>query len=414
MERISSTARSAAGLAIVTVLGLAAFGLQSAGARASAVAPVVWTDVAEGLSPLDLERVTFGQRSESFVLTLSTHAAWRPSDLDAAAGRSICVLLTRHGMGTPDAQLCARHDASRQSGLRLRLTDLDSAGRSLAIGDLAARVERVGTTGLRATMAAGDLRLEPGRYRWQARSDWSDAAACALPGACGDLLPDAGPVVARYTRPGRLVGCGHRGARQVTRATGSPREVALTFDDGPSAYTASFLRVLEREQVRATFFLVGNAVHGRSGLIRRMLRDGHMLANHSLTHANLGAGGSRAAHEMRRTQSIIRSATGFTPCLFRPPYGSTSTELVRQAAAQRLTTVLWDVDSQDWTTPGARAISGRIEHDTRRGSIVLMHDGGGPRGQTLAALASVIREFKRRNYRFVTVNEMLGLMPIRR
>jgi peptidoglycan/xylan/chitin deacetylase (PgdA/CDA1 family) len=306
-----------------------------------------------------------------------------------------------------------QHDARRRSHLRLRLTTLDAAGRRVTARNLRAAVRRVRDTGMRATIRRDDLRLRPGRYRWQGRSEWSDAQACSTPEACRDVVPDSGWARARVA-PQRLVGCEFRGARQVSRASGSPREVALTFDDGPSAYTPRVLRILNRERVHATFFLVGQAVQRRPELVRQMLREGHMVANHSLKHADLGAGGSRAAYELRRTQGIIRSATDFTPCLFRPPYGSTSAALVRQAGAQRLTTVLWDVDPRDWSLPGAGAIQGRIKSQARRGSIVLMHDGGGPRGQTVAALPRVIHALKRRHYRFVTVTDMLGLAPLLR
>ncbi len=114
--------------------------------------------------------------------------------------------------------MCALRDAARASKLRLRLTTLDGKGRRYSIRDL----------------AAAELGLEAGGYRWQARSDWRDAAACAIRGACGDLLSDDKPVHARYMPP-RLVGCGFTGPRQVNRAAGAPSEVALTFDDGPSA-----------------------------------------------------------------------------------------------------------------------------------------------------------------------------------
>jgi peptidoglycan/xylan/chitin deacetylase (PgdA/CDA1 family) len=145
-----------------------------------------------------------------------------------------------------------------------------------------------------------------------------------------------------------------------------------------------------------------------------MLADGDMIGNHSFSHARLSGGGPFAASELRRTQRAITQATGFTPCLFRPPYGDTSAALVAAAARQRLTSVLWNVDPYDWKSPGAGAIAASILRQVRPGSIVLSHDGGGPRGETLAALPAVIHELRRRGYEFVTVTELLGLDVIRR
>ena len=99
---------------------------------------------------------------------------------------------------------------------------------------------------------------------------------------------------------------------------------------------------------------------------------------------------------------------GFQPCLFRPPFGSFNAGTVANARRAGMSTIIWDVDPRDWSTPGTAAIYSRVVSGTHTGSIVLMHDGGGPRGETVAALPRIIRTFKSRGYRMVTVSQLLG------
>jgi peptidoglycan/xylan/chitin deacetylase (PgdA/CDA1 family) len=111
---------------------------------------------------------------------------------------------------------------------------------------------------------------------------------------------------------------------------------------------------------------------------------------------------------LREGNAAIRRATGFTPCLFRPPYGSTSADLVSRANAQGMTSVLWSVDPLDWRTPGTGSIVSTVLRQASGGAIILSHDGGGPRSQTLAALPQIVRTLKGRGYKFVTLTDLLG------
>ncbi|MDQ3870059.1 MAG: polysaccharide deacetylase family protein, partial [Chloroflexota bacterium] len=122
------------------------------------------------------------------------------------------------------------------------------------------------------------------------------------------------------------------------------REIALTFDDGPSPYTSTVLDILRRYGARATFYLVGSQVSGRASLVRRMLREGHYPGNHSRRH-ELKPGFSSIAY----TSAAIRAASGFTPCTFRPPYGVFDARVVSNARALGMSTIVWDVDTRDWT-----------------------------------------------------------------
>jgi peptidoglycan/xylan/chitin deacetylase (PgdA/CDA1 family) len=115
---------------------------------------------------------------------------------------------------------------------------------------------------------------------------------------------------------------------------------------------------------------------------------------------------------MAITSNRIKEATGFRPCLFRPPYGAYDSRVVSDARSLGMTTVNWDVDPTDWTTPGSEAIYQRVVSHVQPGSIVLMHDGGGNRSQTVAALPRIIQNLKGRGYHFSTVSQMLGQRTI--
>jgi peptidoglycan-N-acetylglucosamine deacetylase len=184
-------------------------------------------------------------------------------------------------------------------------------------------------------------------------------------------------------------------------------EVALTFDDGPGPDTAGIVEVLERFGAKATFFVVGDHVPGQEELLRRIVAAGHELGNHSMTHAALARRPVAAYREVRRANALVRRSTRFTPRVFRAPFGTVSHSLVIAARLAGLTTVAWDVDSDDWSSPGVNAISDTVLDAVRGGSIVLMHDGRGPRAQTLAALPAIVEGLTERGYRLVTTSRVL-------
>jgi peptidoglycan/xylan/chitin deacetylase (PgdA/CDA1 family) len=234
----------------------------------------------------------------------------------------------------------------------------------------------------------------------------SEAAAAQASPAPGSASSDRGPAP-----KGRGVakGCDSRGATVRKSGSRRRREIALTFDDGPWPDTRQFLDVLERERVGATFFLIGRQVAGNEELLRRMLRDGDAIGNHTFSHPDLRRlSPSGVRHELSAASDAIHHAVGYRPCLFRPPYGGYDRTIVGLAAARHMTTVTWDVDPRDWSRPGSAAIEQRVRAQVRPGSIVLMHDGGGPRTQTLAALPRIVHALRRRGMRLVTLPEMLG------
>lgn len=175
--------------------------------------------------------------------------------------------------------------------------------------------------------------------------------------------------------------------------------------------TVEVLDILEQHGARATFFVVGAEATKRPAELREVLRRGHEIANHSFEHTNFelaGVGAMRS--ELRATNAVVHRATGFTPCVYRPPYGATNAELVRAALKLDLATVTWNVDPSDWG--GSReAIAKTVLDDVEPGSIVVVHDGGRDRAASIAALPRILRKLSGRGYEFVTVAELLSFEP---
>jgi peptidoglycan/xylan/chitin deacetylase (PgdA/CDA1 family) len=200
------------------------------------------------------------------------------------------------------------------------------------------------------------------------------------------------------------IGCGHGGASFHAHGPRGRKRIAIGFDDGPSSDTLKVLRVLRRFDSHATFFEIGQETGGRAAIMKKVLAQGNEIGNHSLHHE---IGPSSAS--LHQTNRLIRRATGFRPCDFRPPDGRVGPELIARAHAEHLVTVKWDVDPRDWANPGVGAIASNVIRNASNGSIVVMHDGpGGARGQTIAALPRILSHFRSRGYRFVTVAELLG------
>jgi peptidoglycan-N-acetylglucosamine deacetylase len=191
--------------------------------------------------------------------------------------------------------------------------------------------------------------------------------------------------------------------------------VALSFDDTPSPYTEGIYRTLLRYGAHATFFVIGDRIDGHAALLREMVENGMELGNHSYTHPRgLATEGERASLELQAANAAIERASGFRPCLFRPPYGVLTPDLVQRAKVAGMTTAKWTVDPADWMHPGVEAIRERVLAAARAGSIVVMHDNIETRGQTLQALPSILQGLRARGLRMVTISELLGdklIMP---
>lgn len=210
----------------------------------------------------------------------------------------------------------------------------------------------------------------------------------------------------------RPVGCFERSGAVAHFGGPHRREVALTFDDGPGPLTPQFVRMLFARHVKATFFMLGEHVsRADRQLLAEELRDGDALGDHSWSHPNLAASGE-VRSQLLGTRDRIESVSGYEPCVFRPPYGAFDRNVLSTARALGLATIVWNVDPRDWALPGVGSIVSTVLDQARPGSIVLSHDGGGPRGQTLAAYPAIIAALRRRGYRFVTVPQLLGYRGI--
>jgi peptidoglycan/xylan/chitin deacetylase (PgdA/CDA1 family) len=202
---------------------------------------------------------------------------------------------------------------------------------------------------------------------------------------------------------------GHAGARgggkpamPVYYIEDGPKTVALTIDDGPTpAYTPEILQVLAQYGVTATFSMVGQNVASYPAIAREVAAAGHAIANHTWSHANLAVLSTAGVRdEITRASDIIHTATGQRPTVFRAPYGAWSPRLLEYCSAQGLTPLDWSVDPRDWARPGVSAIVHNILATTRTGSIILEHDGGGDRSQTVAALKIVLPHLLDEGFRF--------------
>jgi peptidoglycan/xylan/chitin deacetylase (PgdA/CDA1 family) len=191
------------------------------------------------------------------------------------------------------------------------------------------------------------------------------------------------------------------------------REIALTFDDGPGPYTLRVLRTLRRLRAPATFFQLGATEHYFTDAERAELRDPlFVIGDHTQRHRRLdrlSPADQRA--EIDQQAAVLRAAGVPSPTLFRPPFGAYDAATLALLRERRMTMVLWSVDSEDYLRPGVDAIVARVLAGARPGAIVLLHDAGGDRSQTIAALPRIVAALRERHYRLVTVPRLLHDAP---
>ncbi|WP_406516241.1 bifunctional polysaccharide deacetylase/glycosyltransferase family 2 protein [Streptomyces sp. NBC_00873] len=233
-------------------------------------------------------------------------------------------------------------------------------------------------------------------------------AAPHPPGASGAVpaqVSSGGPVIDSASVPARTL-------------RPRPYHIALTFDDGPDpVWTPKILKVLRENHVHATFFVVGTQIAANPGLIRSIVADGNQVGIHTFTHPNLGAIPPwQRTVEMSEEQLVIAGAAGVTTSLLRPPYSSVNDAVdnpdwgaIRQAGRLGYLTVLTTQDSNDWHRPGIARIIDSATPGGSAGQVLLMHDGGGNRAQTVAALRTLLPRLKAHGFRVGTVSEAVGI-----
>src|SRR2546421_528505 len=185
--------------------------------------------------------------------------------------------------------------------------------------------------------------------------------------------------------------------------------IALTFDDGPNAtLTPKLLDLLAARHLKATFFVVGQNAADHPDILKRAVREGHEIGNHSWSHPNLGKMSDEAVRrELQRTEDAITAAIGKRPTLLRPPFGSITArqkKWIHEEFGYRI--IIWDVDPLDWKRPGPSVVTARILKETHAGSIVLSHDIHPP---TIEAMPATFDQLMKKGFKSVTVTELLAM-----
>ena len=197
----------------------------------------------------------------------------------------------------------------------------------------------------------------------------------------------------------------------VTFKVVGAKVIALTFDDGPwPTSTAGIVSALSKGYVEATFFELGSQIGGRAALSRLVLANDNVIGIHSWNHALMTSrSASVNSADLKRCQSALFKATSYKARWFRPPYGATNATLKKTAKSLGLGQVLWTVDTLDWKYRVKSSIVSRALAGAKDGGVILMHDGGGPRGATVSAVPVIIAKLRAKGFDFVTLDQLDAL-----
>jgi peptidoglycan/xylan/chitin deacetylase (PgdA/CDA1 family) len=347
-----------------------------------------------------LQQAGLAQKGRELVLSVRTSEAVGLGRLEAhpdprrASSRYLCFEFSSSVLA-PLRRLCL---GGRKAHRRVGFEQVNQAGQPTQQGWVRATVKRPQPGKLVVSLVPSEVGLTPHRYQWRV----IHSSGCAVRRRCAEALPATGNSTFRL-RPTRAVGCTGGSPGLVYNGPRDRPVIALTFDDGPSEYTPDFLRVLREKGVHATFFEIGQEMPGREEVMRQILAEGDELGDHTMNHVEFPGYDQIAGAAAR-----IEDYTHFKPCLFRPPGGGVNAGVIATAGSLWMRTIDWDVDPRDWSLPGTGAIYSNIVSHAQNGSIILMHDGGGPRSETLAALPQVIDTLRARGFHFATVSELLG------
>lgn len=385
-------------LAILGTLG--AIVLASAGvAEARSVSRLTSTGAPFGATTIEVSQIGPDLR-----LSIKTAKPIVGRKLSAGAGPYVCARLAPPKASAALVIVCPV-ESSRTHSPSLRAYKIARDGTKLGAAPLPANVRTSGQDLISAVLTPGAAKLPKGRLTLSALASGAPACNRTPPEACfASALTGSGASFSVKTA--QLVGCRPGGPSFRTNGPPTNRRVSLTFDDGPWATTPQVLNILRKFHVNATFFQIGRQVPGNDALEHRILREGNELGDHTYAHNFRGAGDLRATND-----AIRRASGGYTPCLFRAPGGAASGGIIATARSLNMLTIQWNVDPRDWATPGTGSIISNVLGNIRPGSIVVMHDGGGNRSQTVAALPVILRSLRSRGLHQVPVSQLLGLHP---
>jgi peptidoglycan-N-acetylglucosamine deacetylase len=180
--------------------------------------------------------------------------------------------------------------------------------------------------------------------------------------------------------------------------------VALTFDDGPDPlYTGYVLDVLKAKNIKATFFILGVNAKNNPELLKRIGNEGHEIGNHGYSHSYTS---SQFIRELERTDEVVFQVLQQHTQFYRPPGGIVSKSVIEEVKERGHILTLWSIDSKDWRNPGSAAIVQNVLKSSFPGGIILLHDGGEKREQTVQALSKIIDQLIQQGYRFVTLSQL--------
>ena len=241
-------------------------------------------------------------------------------------------------------------------------------------------------------------------------SDHASSGGKSANGAAGAKAKsaDARATTSAYRRESRAITRVLGYTPFISRGSPAKKEVALTIDDGPGPLTPQFVRTLQRLRAPATFFIVGQQLNTFDAGLKDEITAGFPIGDHTEQHQTLPPLSPSLQNKAIQDAALrIRSYGVPYPRLFRPPGGAFNATTVSTLRQHRMLAVLWTVDTGDFTRPGTAAIVDRAVNRAKNGAIILMHDGGGDRSQTLAALPEIIRRLRARGFQLVTVPQML-------
>ncbi|MZQ83011.1 polysaccharide deacetylase family protein [Paenibacillus sp. 5J-6] len=192
------------------------------------------------------------------------------------------------------------------------------------------------------------------------------------------------------------------------------KQVALTFDDGPdNRYTLQILDILKKNNVKATFFIVGENAKAHPEVVKRIANEGHVIGNHSWDHSNFTKMSSEEMkQEINTTQEVLNAIIGFRPTLFRPPFGALGSSEIKTITSMGLNIIDWSVDTRDWAGTSTQQIMKNVKKELKPGGIILQHSAVGKKeslSNTVKALEQLIPLLKNEGYTFVTVPTLLSL-----
>jgi len=187
--------------------------------------------------------------------------------------------------------------------------------------------------------------------------------------------------------------------------------VALTFDDGPSKYTGQILKILKQYKAKASFFVVGRLVEKRAKLLKLMAGRGYTIGNHTYNHIPLNKNvPKKIKNELQKTKREIKKAAGIETKWVRPPWGLLNSSAINFVLKEKYHISLWNIDTSDWKRKSPRKIKEKVLNNLKSGQVILLHDGGGNRGNTVQALPQIIKGIKEAGYRLVSLEDMYRLV----